>query len=82
MKYRRHQAKPYKTAGKSMIPDRVSIHERRAEADGIRYGDWERDLVIGAVQNSAVLTKFKISERVLTVLYHTVLYPFIVGCLG
>lgn len=56
MKYRRHQAKPYKTAGKSMIPDRVSIHERPAEANGKRFGDWEMDLVIGAEQNSAVLT--------------------------
>ena len=36
MKYRRHQAKPYKTAGKSMIPDRVSIHERPAEANGAK----------------------------------------------
>lgn len=56
MKYRRHQARPYKTAGKSMIPDRVSIHERPAEADGKRFGDWEMDLVIGAEQKSAVLT--------------------------
>lgn len=56
MKYRRHQAKPYKTAGKSMIPERVSIHERPPEADGRRFGDWEMDLVIGAQQKSAVLT--------------------------
>lgn len=56
MKYRRHQARPYKTAGKSMIPDRLSIHDRPAEADGNRFGDWEMDLVIGAEQKSAVLT--------------------------
>ena len=56
MKYRRHQAKPYKTAGKSMIPDRVSIHYRPAEANGKRFGDWEMDLVMGAEQESAVLT--------------------------
>ncbi len=56
MKHRRHQAKPYKTAGKSMIPDRVSIHDRPAEADGKRFGDWEMDLVVGAEQKSAVLT--------------------------
>ena len=56
MKYRRHQTKLYRMAGKSMIPDRVSIHDRPAEADGTRFGDWEMDLVIGAEQKSAVLT--------------------------
>lgn len=68
MKYRRHQSKPYKTAGKSMIPDRVSIHDRPAEADGKRFGDWEMDLVIGAGQKSAVLT---IVERSLNILFQT-----------
>ncbi len=63
MKYRRHQAKPYKTAGKSMIPDRVSIHDRPAEADGKRFGDWEMDLVIGAEQKSAVLTIIERSQN-------------------
>ena len=56
MKYRRHQAKAYKTAGRSLIPDRVSIHQRPKEADGTRFGDWEMDLVIGSDQKSAVLT--------------------------
>lgn len=56
MKYRRHQEKTYRTAGKSLIPDRVSIHDRPAEADGSRFGDWEMDLVIGCDQKSAVLT--------------------------
>lgn len=56
MKYRRHQAKAYKNAGKSLIPDRMSIHDRPKEADGKRFGDWEMDLVIGAEQKSAVLT--------------------------
>ena len=56
MKYRRHQEKQYKTAGKSLIPDRVSIHDRPLEADGKRFGDWEMDLVVGAEQKSAVLT--------------------------
>lgn len=63
MKYRRHQAKPYKTAGKSMIPERVSIHDRPAEADGSRFGDWEMDLVIGAGQKSAVLTMIERSQN-------------------
>ena len=59
MKYRRHQQRQYRTAGKSLIPNRVSIHERPAEADGKRFGDWEMDLVIGAEQKSAVLTLFE-----------------------
>lgn len=63
MKYRRHQAKPYKSAGKSMIPDRVSIHGRPVEADGKRFGDWEMDLVIGAEQKSAVLTIIERSQN-------------------
>lgn len=68
MKYRRHQAKPYRTAGKSLIPDRVSIHDRPKEADGKRFGDWEMDLVIGAEQKSAVLT---IVERSLNMFMQT-----------
>ncbi|MDY6259021.1 MAG: IS30 family transposase, partial [Bacteroidales bacterium] len=64
MKYRRLQARPYKTAGKSMIPDRVSIHDRPAEADGTRFGDWEMDLVIGAEQKSAILTIIERSTNI------------------
>lgn len=56
MKYRHHQTKAYKTAGRSLIPDRVSIHDRPKEADGTRFGDWEMDLVIGKDNKSAVLT--------------------------
>ena len=68
MKYRRHQSRPYKTAGKSMIPDRVSIHDRPAEADGTRFEDWEMDLVIGAEQKSSVLT---VIERSLNIFMQT-----------
>ena len=56
MKYRHHTHHKTKTAGKSLIPDRVSIHERPIEANGKRFGDWEMDLVIGKEQESAVLT--------------------------
>ena len=59
MKYRHHQQKQYRTAGKSMIPNRISIHDRPKEADGRRFGDWEMDLVIGAGQKSAVLTLYE-----------------------
>ena len=63
MKYRRHQSKMYKAAGKSFIPDRVSIHDRPKEADGTRFGDWEMDLVIGAEHKSAVLTVVERSQN-------------------
>lgn len=56
MKYRHHTHPRRKTAGKTLIPDRVSIHERPTEADGSRFGDWEMDLVIGSCHKSAVLT--------------------------
>ena len=56
MKYRHHINQKRKTARKSLIPDRVSIHERSIEANGKRFGDWEMDLVIGKEQSSAVLT--------------------------
>lgn len=59
MKYRRHQERQYRTAGKSLIPNRKSIHDRPREADGKRFGDWEMDLVIGAEQKSAVLTLYE-----------------------
>ena len=62
MKYRRHMEKTYSTAGKSLIPDRVSIHDRPKEADGKRFGDWEMDLVIGKEQKSQVLTLFERSR--------------------
>ncbi|MBD5363178.1 MAG: IS30 family transposase [Bacteroides sp.] len=63
MKYRRHQHKMNKTAGKSLIPDRVSIHDRPKEADGSRFGDWEMDLVIGAEHKSVVLTVIERSQN-------------------
>ena len=62
MKYRHHMEKPKKAAGKSLIPDRVSIHDRPKEADGKRFGDWEMDLVIGKEQKSQVLTLFERSQ--------------------
>lgn len=63
MKYRRHKAKAYKTAGRSFIPNRTSIHERPPEADGTRFGDWEIDLVVGAKQKSQVLTIIERSQN-------------------
>ncbi len=56
MKYRRHKHAKRKIAGRSLIPNRISIHDRPPQADGTRFGDWEMDLVIGKGQKSAVLT--------------------------
>ena len=56
MKYRRHKGRKRKASGRTLIPNRISIHQRPSEADGTRFGDWEMDLVIGKGQKSAVLT--------------------------
>lgn len=54
MKYRHHKRQKKPKAGKSLIPERVSIHDRPAEADGHRFGDWEMDLVVGKGQTSVI----------------------------
>ena len=56
MKYRRRKVHKRKISGRTLIPNRISIHQRPIEADGTRFGDWEMDLVIGKGQKSAVLT--------------------------
>lgn len=58
--YTRHGMKHRKRgivgkAGVRNIPNRVSIHDRPAEADGRRFGDWEMDLIVDPQQN-AILT--------------------------
>lgn len=55
MKYRRH-IRIRKATKATNIPNRVSIHDRPAEADGARFGDWEMDLIVGKGQRSALLT--------------------------
>lgn len=55
MKYRRHVKVRRKTRVRNIL-GRVSIHERPAEADGRRFGDWEMDLIVGKGQKSAILT--------------------------
>ena len=56
MKYRRHKSRRRKASGRTVIPDRISIHQRPSLADGTRFGDWEMDLVVGKGQKSVVLT--------------------------
>lgn len=68
MKYRRHMDRRRKSSGKTLIPNRVSIHQRPPEADGHRFGDWEMDLIIGKGQKSAVLT---LTERSTNMLLQT-----------
>ena len=67
LKYRRHVKIGRKTKVRH-IPDRTSIHDRPAEADGKRFGDWEMDLIIGKVgkeQKSAMLTLCERSKNYL-----------------
>lgn len=57
----RHRGKhrkrnPYQKASAKNIKDRRSIHDRPAEADGTRFGDWEMDLIIGKNGYGAILT--------------------------
>lgn len=55
MKYNRH-IRPNRTTKVKNIPDRVSIHQRPAEADGTRFGDWEMDTIVGKDGKGAILT--------------------------
>ena len=54
MKYRRKPSRSHETKATN-IRNRVSIHERPAEADGTRFGDWEMDLIVDKDSN-AILT--------------------------
>ena len=55
MKYNRH-GRPDRTTKVRNIPGRVSIHERPAEADGTRFGDWEMDTIVGKDGKGAIVT--------------------------
>lgn len=52
----RRKENPYKGASARNIPNRTSIKDRPAEADGKRFGDWEMDLIIGKNGYKAILT--------------------------
>lgn len=54
MKYKRKASKKRETKATN-IKNRVSIHDRPAEADGKRFGDWEMDLIVDKDSN-AILT--------------------------
>lgn len=55
LKYKHHINVFKKTKVRNIL-DRTSIHDRLAEANGRRFGDWEMDLIIGKGQKSAILT--------------------------
>lgn len=55
MKYNRH-GRPKRNTKVKNIPNRTSIHDRPAEADGKRFGDWEMDTIVGKDGKGAILT--------------------------
>lgn len=64
MKYNRH-GRPDRTTKVKNIPGRVSIHERPAEADGTRFGDWEMDTIVGKDGKGAIVTLTERSTNML-----------------
>ena len=51
----KHRSRP--VGGKRVIiPNRMSINERPAEADGTRFGDFEMDTIVGKGNRGAILT--------------------------
>ncbi len=53
----KHRKRPVGVAASCRnIPDRVSISERPAEADGSRFGDWELDTIVGKDNKGAIVT--------------------------
>ncbi len=66
LRYRRHDRSYWKSKTKVKgIPNRVSIHDRPAEADGRRFGDWEMDTIIGKGAKDAILTLCERSTNML-----------------
>nr|CDL66747.1 unnamed protein product [uncultured bacterium] len=64
MKYNRH-GRPDRTTKVKNIPGRVSIHDRPAEADGTRFGDWEMDTIVGKDGKGAIVTLTERSTNML-----------------
>ena len=64
MKYNRH-GRPVRTTKVRNIPDRISIHQRPAEADGTRFGDWEMDTIVGKDGKGAIVTLTERSTNII-----------------
>lgn len=54
MKYRRSPLRHHVTKATN-IKNRVSIHDRPKEADGVRFGDWEMDLIVDKASNAILV---------------------------
>ncbi|MCH5222330.1 MAG: IS30 family transposase [Muribaculaceae bacterium] len=78
MKYRHHKYRTKSTKATN-IPDRVSIHDRPAEADGTRFGDWELDLIVGKGQHSALITLTERSSNYIIMEYVPTKHPAVVA---
>ena len=60
----KHRARP--VGGKRIfIPNRTSISERPAEADGKRFGDFEMDTIVGRGNHGAIVTLIERSTNML-----------------
>ena len=64
MKYCKKLSKRHETKATN-IKNRVSIHERPKEADGMRFGDWEMDLIVDKDQNAILTLVERSSDRFL-----------------
>ena len=66
-KHCRHRLKHrHRPVGKrTVIPDKVSIHQRPQEANGKRFGDFEMDTIVGRNNQGAILTIVERSTNML-----------------
>ena len=64
MKYDKKTSKKHETKATN-IKNRVSIHDRPAEANGERFGDWEMDLIVDKDQNAILTLVERSSDRFL-----------------
>lgn len=60
----KHRSRPVGDC-RSTISNRTSISERPAEVDGIRFGDFEMDLIVGKGNKGAILTLKELSTGML-----------------
>lgn len=63
---RRREKKQLRQTKATNIPNRTSIHERPAEANGKRFGDWEMDLIVDSRQR-VILTLVERSVRYMSI---------------
>lgn len=64
MKYKHHRRSRHTTKVRN-IPNRTSIHERPAEADGTRFGDWEMDTIISKNGKGSIVTLTECSTNMI-----------------